>query len=492
MKLTATLLPRGVPGANSPRVQAFWAGFGTSLLPFADAASAELPLGRLLRLSLFQVAVGIAVTLLVGTLNRVMIVELGVPAWLVAVMVSLPLFAAPFRALVGFKSDTHRSVLGWRRIPYIWTGAMLLYGGLAIMPFSLIVLSGDTQGPHWIGDAGAALAFLMVGAGLHTVQTAGLALAADLSAPKQLPRVVGLLGVMMLVGIVGSAVTFGFLLRHFSEVRLIQVTQGAAVISLGLNTLALWKQETRDRSRAPRESDPPDFASAWHSLLRGEQAMRRLVAIGLGTMAFSMQDILLEPYGGQVLGLPVGATTTLTALLGVGGIIGFACAARVLGRDGDPFRLAAYGVLTGVAAFASVIFSGPLHSITMFGCGVALIGLGGGLFAAGTLTSVMAVAGARNAGLALGAWGAVQATAAGAAVAAGGLIRDGFAAWAADGHLGDGFTGPEAAYGVVYHLEILFLFATLVALGPLVRRTRAPAQPNHGLGGAEILQLRRG
>jgi BCD family chlorophyll transporter-like MFS transporter len=86
----------------------------------------------------------------------------------------------------------------------------------------------------------------------------------------------------------------------------------------------------------------------------------------------------------------------------------------------------------------------------------------------------------------------VQATAAGAAVAAGGLIRDGFAAWAADGHLGDGFTGPEAAYGIVYHLEILFLFATLVALGPLVRRTRALTQPNHGLGSAEILQLRRG
>jgi BCD family chlorophyll transporter-like MFS transporter len=483
-------LLRTVPGADNVRVQAFWASFGTSLLPFADAASAELPLPRLLRLSLFQVAVGIAVTLLVGTLNRVMIVELGVPAWLVAVMISLPLFAAPFRALVGFKSDHHRSVLGWRRIPYLWTGAMLLYGGLAIMPFALIVLSGDTQGPRWIGDAGAALAFLLVGAGLHTVQTAGLALAADLSAPKQLPRVVGLLGVMMLVGIAGSALTFGVLLRHFSEVRLIQVTQGAAVISLGLNTVALWKQETRDRSRAPRESDPPDFASAWHNLLAGKQAVRRLVAIGLGTMAFSMQDILLEPYGGQVLGMPVGATTSFTALLGVGGIGGFAIAARQLGREGDPFRLAAFGVLTGVLAFASVIFSGPLHAVPLFAIGVTLIGFGGGLFAAGTLTAVMAIAGGRHAGLALGAWGAVQATAAGAAVAAGGLIRDGVAAVAADGRFGDGFTGPDAAYGVVYHIEILLLFATLVALGPLVRRTGAPAQPNHGIGAADALQLR--
>ena len=106
-----------------------WTRLGAAYLPFADAASAELPLGRLLRLSLFQVSVGMALVLLVGTLNRVMIVELHVPAWLVAVMVSIPLIFAPFRAVVGFRSDTHRSVLGWRRVPYIWMGTLLQFGG---------------------------------------------------------------------------------------------------------------------------------------------------------------------------------------------------------------------------------------------------------------------------------------------------------------------------------------------------------------------------
>jgi len=94
-----------------------WQQLGPRFLPFADAATAELPLGRLLRLSLFQVSVGMAMVLLTGTLNRVMIVELGVPAWLVGLMVSLPIMFAPFRALIGHKSDTHRSVLGWRRVP---------------------------------------------------------------------------------------------------------------------------------------------------------------------------------------------------------------------------------------------------------------------------------------------------------------------------------------------------------------------------------------
>jgi len=97
-----------------------WVGLGTNFLPFADAATPDLPLPRLLRLSLFQVSVGMAITLLIGTLNRVMIVELDVPASLVAIMISLPLLFAPFRAIIGFRSDTHHSALGWKRVPFIW------------------------------------------------------------------------------------------------------------------------------------------------------------------------------------------------------------------------------------------------------------------------------------------------------------------------------------------------------------------------------------
>ena len=91
----------------------------SSLLPFSDAVSSELPMSSLLRLSLFQVSVGIATVLLVGTLNRVMIVELGVVASLVATMVAIPILLAPLRAVLGFKSDNHKSLIGWKRMPYI-------------------------------------------------------------------------------------------------------------------------------------------------------------------------------------------------------------------------------------------------------------------------------------------------------------------------------------------------------------------------------------
>ena len=249
-----------------------------------------------------------------------------------------------------------------------------------------------------------------------------------------------------------------------------------------MNMIALWKQEARDRTRAARIGDPPAFKDAWRALAQGRHATRRLVAVGLGTTAFSMQDILLEPYGGQVLGLSVGATTSLTALLGVGGIAGFLLSARTLGRGSDPFRMAAFGVLTGVLAFAAIICAAPLQSPALFAIGVGLIGFGGGLFAAGMLTSIMSLAGPQNAGIMLGAWGAVQASAAGAAVAAGGLVRDGIAALAAHGTLGPQFLDPAASYGVVYHCEILLLFATLAALGPLASRTSRPVSAQDGLG----------
>jgi BCD family chlorophyll transporter-like MFS transporter len=448
-----------------------WVLIGPRFLPFADAASAELPLGRLLRLSLFQISVGMAIALLNGTLNRVMIVELGVPTWLVALMVSLPLVFAPLRALIGFRSDTHRSVLGWRRVPYIWFGTLLQFGGLAIMPFALIVLSGDSNGPAIFGQIGAALAFLLVGAGLHTTQTAGLALATDLAPPDSRPRVVALLYVMLLVGMLVSALAFGAILADFGQVKLIQVIQGAGLATMVLNLIALWKQEARNPSATALDRPRPAFGPSWQAFIAGGRASRLLVAVGLGTAAFSMQDILLEPYGGQILHLSVGATTALTALLALGSLTGFALAGRALGRGSDPHRLAAMGALAGLLAFTAVLFAAPLESAGLFRVGTVLIGFGGGLFAVGTLTAAMALADSGQSGLALGAWGAVQATAAGIAIAFGGAVRDLVAGMAEQGLLGPALTGPSAGYGVVYNIEIVLLFATLAAIGPLVRFT---------------------
>ena len=349
------------------------------------------------------------------------------------------------------------------------------------MPFALLVLGGDVV--HEIPFAGevlAALAFLMTGLGLHMTQTAGLALASDRATDKTRPRVVALLYVMFLVGMGVSALIIGGLLTDYSSLRLIRVVQGAAVIGIALNLIALWKQESvRPMTKAERDKPRPLFRDAWADFMAGGQAGRLLVCVFVGTMAFNMQDVLLEPYGGEILGLSVSATTLLTALWAAGALVGFAWAGRRLAKGSNAYRLAGGGILAGIWAFSLVIFAAPMQANVLFYAGATLIGFGGGLFAVSTLTAAMTMParGTAGRGLALGAWGAAQATAAGIAIALGGTLRDWIGAIATSGQWGEALNTPATGYSFVYHAEIGLLFVTLVILGPLVRQSGPLTQP---------------
>ncbi len=455
--------------SKEPLPHLTWRQFLRRILPFADVATADLPLSRLLRLSLFQISVGMAMVLLTGTLNRVMVVELHVPTWLVATMVALPLVFAPFRALIGHRSDYHRSAFGLRRIPYLWIGSLLQFGGFAIMPFALLLLADAENSLNLMGKVSAAVAFLLVGAGLHTTQTAGLALATDLVPAEKRPRVVALLYVTLLVGMLVSALLFGKLLTHFTPQLLIQLIQGAAAATLILNMIALWRQEAIDRERAAAPPIRPPFLATWREFAQGGRASQLLLVVGLGTAGFTMQDILLEPYGGQVLGMSVAQTTALTALLAGGTLLAFALAAHQLGRGANTYRLAAGGVVIGLIAFSAVISAALLDSTLLFRVGTGLIGFGAGLFAVSTLIAAMELAEGGHSGLALGAWGAVQATANGVAVALGGGLRDLVTALVPD-NWGTLTERLVIGYSAVYVIELLLLLGTLIVLRPLLRQ----------------------
>ncbi|MEH6789314.1 BCD family MFS transporter [Parasphingorhabdus sp.] len=453
-----------------PSAVTFWQAVGTRFLPFADAASVELPLGRLLRLALFQVSVGLAAVLLNGTLNRVLIVELDTPTWIVALMIAIPLLVAPFRALIGYRSDTHRSVLGWRRVPYIWFGTLGQFGGLAIMPFALILVTRPDT--FVVGVAAACLSFLLTGAGMHVTQTAGLALATDIAPDDKRPRVVALLYVMLLVGMMLAAFTVGNLLAAFTATKLIQVIQGAAALTMALNIVALWKQEARNTGITMSTVDDPRFSAIWASFTARPNTKRLLLAIGLGAMAFAMQDALLEPYGGQILGLSVGSTTALTGTWAIGALAAFAYSGKRLADGSDPLRLAGLGAVAGVAAFLMTLFAAPLVSVPLLFAGATVIGFGVGLFSVGTMVAAMGLSNSGNAGLALGAWGAVQASCAGLGIALGGLIRDGIAYVALTEGMGPTLADRATGYGTVFCLEILLLLVTMVVLGPVIGRGR--------------------
>jgi MFS transporter, BCD family, chlorophyll transporter len=471
--------------AANRRMIALWQNAGTRFMPFADAASEDVPLPRLLRLALFQVSAGCVMVLLTGTLNRVLIVELGVNVALVSAVVALPVLAAPLRLLFGYRSDNHRSVLGWRRVPYLWLGSLLQFGGLAIMPFALLLLQSQTLGPSWAGAAGACLAFLLTGFGLHMAQTAGLALATDIVPEAKRPRVVALLYVMLLIGMVAASGFYSIFLVDFTPKVLIQVIQGTALLTIVINVVAMWKQETRNPKLTMAHREPVGLRKALEDYRSVPGTMRLLISVALGSAAFSMQDILLEPYGGEILGMSVGETTLLTGLWAVGTIAGFAWAAGSLNRGTPMYRVAARGLLIGIVAFLAVILAEPMDMHALFYCGAAAVGLGGGLFAVGTMLAAMSISVRSDSGILVGTWGAVQATAIGLSLLLGGVIKNTINVFALDGTLGPAMDTAAAGYLVVYHIEIGLLFVCLAVLGPLTGsryRQEDASQIRFGLG----------
>jgi MFS transporter, BCD family, chlorophyll transporter len=266
--------------------------------------------------------------------------------------------------------------------------------------------------------------------------------------------------VMLLVGMIVSAFAYGALLEAYSPGRLVQVIQGTAVVTIVLNGIAMWKQEARNRARAQTPQPVTSFSQAWARLAARPGVLRLLVVIALGTAGFGMADVLLEPFGGQVLQMTVAQTTRLTVVLAFGSLLGFGLASRWLGRS----VVAATGAAVGVPAFLLVLVSALALSVPLLLVATLAAGFGAGLFGHGTLTATMRSAPRDQIGLSLGAWGAVQTTAAGVAIAIGGVIRDAMLLMPGE------VIASAGPYIPVFALEVGLLALALIAAWPLVRK----------------------
>jgi BCD family chlorophyll transporter-like MFS transporter len=238
--------------------------------------------------------------------------------------------------------------------------------------------------------------------------------------------------------------------------KLIQVMQSASVIFLVLAVAAIWKQ---DRP-VELEDDVEDFSSQIWTVL-GTHKMRLFFAIlFFGTLGLTAQDILLEPYGGQVLGMSVAETTRLTALWGIGMLVAMLIAWRAIPRLDSPLLVAFAGCLVGLAGFGLITTASANKSVVMFATGTSVIGMASGLFLISTLSLIVYLADIKTAGMYVGMWGLVQTSAAGLAALAGSNLRD----------IVSRTTGDLArGYTTVYVVEMALI---VVALGLLIALPR--------------------
>lgn len=413
----------------------------------------------IMRLGLFQLGIGLSLAPITGTLNRVLIDELSISAAAVALLISMHYFVSPVRAVIGYRSDKSRSMGKWRT-PYIVLGVMLTYGGLALAPFALILLGGNGTIPFWMALLICIGIFVGYGAGVSIVETVYLALVSDITPKEDRGKVLSVLWMMLIVGTVLSAIIVSGLLVDYSHLLLIKVMQGSAIAFVVLTVIALWQQEQLN----PDGSIKSDLEtvrirlSLWESiqLLGKEQVLKGLfVVIFIATMAFATHDVLLEPYGGQVLGMSVSDTMRLTALWGLATIVGVSLAAYFLWRKKAPVLLIAAGCIVGLCGFAVISVASDATLVGPFRVGVALISIGRGLFLVGSIILVMSLTDVSHAGLFLGIWGIVQAMAQGLGTIGGGVIRD----------LAQYQTGSVVlGYTIVYTGSLLLLLTVILIL----------------------------
>lgn len=435
--------------------------------PAARSASAARRFGvvGILRLGLVQAMLGAIVVLTTSTLNRVMVVELALPALVPGLLVALHHAVQMTRPRMGYGSD-----VGRRRTPWIVGGmAVLALGGLGAA-----VATAWAVEQRAAGLALATLAFLLVGLGVSAAGTSLLALLARLVDPPRRGSAAATVWVMMIVGFAITATLAGRFLDPFTPARLVAVAGTVSIVAFVVACLALWRLEpaepagtsavatSPDASAARTPAGAPRFLHALSEVWSEPDARRFTVFVFVSMLAYSMQDLILEPFAGLLFGLTPGGTTQLAGLQHGGTLAGMLLAS-LAGRRLGPVSLGSLqgwtvaGCLASGAALAGLVVAGRLAPDWPLAANVFLLGVANGAFSIAAIGCMMGMAGEGHAGregTRLGLWGAAQAI----GFAAGGLTG------AAASDLARLLLGSvSAGYGAVFALEAL-MFAAAAAL----------------------------
>jgi MFS transporter, BCD family, chlorophyll transporter len=412
----------------------------------------------IVRLGGVQAAIGAMVMLCTSLINRVMVVEYamaaaipaGLVAWHYAVQLSRPVWG-------------HGSDKGRRRTPWIIGGMAVLAGGAMLAVYATV---GQSM-------ALAVMAFTLIGGGVGAAGTSLLAVLATQTRPDQRAAAAAITWIMMIVGIIVTAGVAGQMLKPFSVERLVMVVCGVAAAAFVLAVVSVWGVEKNARAEPARAS--VDFRTAVSEMLADREARVFTVFVFVSMLAYSMQDMILEPFAGLMFAMTPAESTSLSGVQHMGvlaGMILVGVGGRAFAKDAGSLRswtvagcIGSALALAGLAAAARVAPQWPIAA------NVALLGFCNGVFAVSAIGAMMALAGAggeAREGVRMGVWGASQAIAFGL----GGLIG---AVGVDAGRAMMGADGP--AFAFIFGIEAaMFLLAALVALRAVAGRYGASNQ----------------
>lgn len=403
-----------------------------------------------IRLGLVQAAIGAIVVLMTSTLNRVMVVELALPAAVPGALVALH-FAVQcfFRPRMG-----HRSDAGGRRSGTILTGMTILGLGGTGATAAVALMATQLEA----GLVAATLAFATIGLGVSAAGTPLLALLAERVGAERRGRAAAIVWLMMIAGFVLTTVIVGRLIEPFTFLRMVQVAAGVSLAALLLSVAALYRLEGPG-VRHPAPDAGPDFRAALRYAWEEPATRRFALFVFVAMLGYSAQDLILEPFAGSVFGLTPGESTRIGSVHQGGMLVGMLLAGALAVRFGGLVRWAAGGCVASGAACLALAVSPVLGGLPALRASLVALGVANGAFAIGAIGSMMVRARGTSAGLRMGIFGAAQAV----AYAIGGLLG------AVGSDLARAALGSSAqGYAAVFVVEgIMFgVAALLVARGP--------------------------
>jgi MFS transporter, BCD family, chlorophyll transporter len=423
------------------------------------------------RLGLVQAALGSIVVLTTSTLNRVMVVELALAATIPGLLVGLHYGVQISRPLWGHGSDRGGSRTRW------------IVGGVLLLALSGTGAAATTllfDAHFWLAISLAVLSFLGVGIGIGAAGTSLLALLASRTASHRKPAAATIVWMMMIAGIVVTAIVSGAWLDPFSFSRLIVVTAVAGAIAFLMTCLAIWNVE---RSTIPVDGPPAPqrlgFRQSLTATLADRDARLFTVFVFVSMLAYATQDLILEPFGGLLFGLTPGETTQISGLQHGGVLLGMALVG-VLGSlfaKEKPMIIKGFiffGCIGSAIALGGLSLSALLAPLWPLKANIFVLGVANGAFAVAAIGAMMMLASGGDGaseGIRMGVWGAAQAVSFGLGGFLGTVAIDVTRALTGDTPL---------SFAVVFGLEAgLFLLAAAIAL--LIKtpaRSRAADMPS--------------